>query len=73
MTMQAIEKALDEGRIDVLMSHGKWWQVRRNGKTQTWKTRPGEFRIPIKAGFRTCGEITHRTDMEDDFRIREAV
>lgn len=33
--------------------------VRRNGKTQTWKTRPGEFRIPIKYGLYGYGEITH--------------
>lgn len=25
---------------------------RRNGKTQTWKTRPDEFRVPIKFGLR---------------------
>lgn len=34
--------------------------VRRNGRTQTWKTRPGEFRIPIKIGFRGYGEITDK-------------
>lgn len=32
---------------------------RRNGKTQTWKTRPGEFRIPTKYGLYSYGEITH--------------
>ena len=36
------------------------YEVRRNGATQTWKRRPGEFRIPIKIGFRGYGEITHR-------------
>jgi hypothetical protein len=25
-------------------------RVRRNGATKTWKTRPGEFRIPVKYG-----------------------
>jgi hypothetical protein len=24
---------------------------RRNGRNQTWKTRPNEFRVPIKWGF----------------------
>ena len=33
--------------------------VRRNGATKTWKTRPGEFRIPVKAGLKSCGEVTH--------------
>lgn len=32
---------------------------RRNGKTQTWKTRPGEFRIPVKFGMYGYSNITH--------------
>lgn len=32
---------------------------RRNGRTQTWKTRPGEFRIPVKCGLYDYGEVTH--------------
>ena len=32
---------------------------RRNGKTQTWKTRPGEFRIPVKHGLRNYDSITN--------------
>lgn len=34
---------------------------RRNGKTKTWKTRPEEFRVPVKRGFYDCESIT-----EDD-------
>lgn len=33
-------------------------RARRNGKTQTWKTRPGEFRIPCKHGLKQCFNIT---------------
>jgi hypothetical protein len=33
---------------------------RRNGKTQTWKTRPTEFKIPVKYGFRTYDYITNQ-------------
>lgn len=29
-------------------------RLRRNGKTQTWKSRPNEFRIPVKYGLRSC-------------------
>ena len=29
---------------------GKVYNWRRNGKTQTWKTWPGVFRIPVKYG-----------------------
>lgn len=30
---------------------------RRNGATQTWKTRPGAFRIPVKHGMYEYGAI----------------
>jgi hypothetical protein len=35
-------------------------EVRRNGKTKTWKTRPGEFQIPVKYGMYDCFYITDR-------------
>lgn len=38
-------------------SHVNVW--RRAGATQTWKTRPGEFRIPVKFGLYGYGAITH--------------
>jgi hypothetical protein len=31
---------------------------RRNGATQTWKTRPAEFRVPVKYGLRSYGNLT---------------
>jgi hypothetical protein len=33
-------------------------RVRRSGKTQTWKTRPAEFKIPVKYGLYESGYIT---------------
>lgn len=30
---------------------------RRNGATQTWKTRPGDFRVPVKYGMRSYGQL----------------
>jgi hypothetical protein len=30
---------------------------RRNGKTETWKTRQDDFRIPVKYGLKSCGQI----------------
>lgn len=36
-------------------------RARRNGKTQTWKTRPGDFRIPAKYGLKVTFDITHMT------------
>lgn len=32
--------------------------VRRMGKTKIWKTRPGEFRIPVAHGLRGYDSIT---------------
>lgn len=33
-------------------------RVRRNGMTQTWKTRPTEFSIPVKYGVKNAFRIT---------------
>ena len=34
-------------------------RVRVNGKIQTWKTRPDEFRLPCKYGLKFGVQITH--------------
>lgn len=36
-------------------------EVRRNGGVQTWKTRPDEFRMPVKYGIRARDQfsVTH--------------
>src|SRR5688572_7921466 len=50
-TADEIGAQLDRGMICAHM-YGRvrtWYRARRNGKTQTWKTRPGHFRIPVKA------------------------
>lgn len=54
-----LEAALDGGHIEAEMGNGRWWRVRRNGQTKTWKTRPGEFQIPVKAGLRSCAYLRH--------------
>lgn len=35
----------------------KVYEWRRNGATKTWKTRPGEFRVPVKYGMRDYSYI----------------
>lgn len=57
----AVEAALAAGNLWALMGNGRYWRLRRNGATKTWKTRPGEFRIPVKAGLKACGEVTHNS------------
>lgn len=42
---------------------------RRNGATKTWKTRPGEFRIPVKWGMRSYDYITELD--ADRFHVEE--
>lgn len=37
--------------------------VRRTGKTIFWKTRPDNFRIPVKHGLRDHGYIDHANAM----------
>jgi len=61
-TLQELETALDAGMLYVPMTGGRFWQARRNGKTVTWKTRPGEFRLPVKFGLKGYHSIT-RGDM----------
>jgi hypothetical protein len=48
---------------------GKIYAWRRNGATQTWKTRPEDYRLPVKYGLRSYDAITpasahlfHRAD-----------
>jgi hypothetical protein len=33
-------------------------RAKRNGRTKYWKTRPTEFKIPVKHGLRDCFYIT---------------
>jgi len=70
--MQRIEAALDSGKLEVSVGKDRWWKARRNGATKTWKTRPGEFSIPVKAGLRTTGRIDHDTLEGRVWRIVEA-
>jgi hypothetical protein len=39
-------------------------RCRRNGATKTWKKYPGLFRIPVKAGLKTCFYIQNFNDSD---------
>ena len=72
MTQHELETALDAGKIYCHVGTRRPWMVRRNGMTQLWKTRPGEFRIPVKIGFRSYGQLTHdNLSVLAPFEIRE--
>lgn len=62
--MITYEQAIDENNryfvsLDEKWKNGSPITLRRNGKTKVWKTRPGEFRIPVKYGLKGTGYITH--------------
>lgn len=69
MTREEVEAALDSGNLQTRMNNGKWWKVRRNGKTQTWKKSPWRFRIPTKAGLHAYSEITETNKDSCHLRI----
>lgn len=47
-------------------------ECRVNGRCQTWATRPGEFRLPIKAGFRNTFQMWHYSASEFTLDENEA-
>ena len=71
MTRQQFETALDAGKLEVQLTNGRWYRVRRNGKTKTWKTRPGEFETPIKWCLRNCGRVSDMSIDSPELRIVE--
>lgn len=58
ITRSNIDTLLDTGRIEAAMSRGRWWKIRRNGKTKKWVTDENRIRIPVKAGLRATYAIT---------------
>lgn len=54
------ENAMSAARfehVSIKNADGSPARARRNGKTKTWKTRPGIFSIPVKHGLRDCFRI----------------
>lgn len=58
ITRANVNELLDKGQIEVHMLSGKWWAIRRNGATLTWKRDAGRIRIPYKYGLKGYGQIT---------------
>ncbi len=72
-TRAELEAALDAGRLQCRSGKRNrkgehvWYKLRRNGKTKLWKTRPNEFEIPYKVGFREYGRLTHTNSLNTHF------
>lgn len=47
------------GSVTFVTRWGRPMRWRKNGQTKLWKTRPGEFRIPVKYGLYDHTYITH--------------
>jgi hypothetical protein len=73
LSLEQIEANLEAGAIRAPATSGNAWSVRRNGRTRTWKTRPFDFEIPVKIGFKYYSMIdqssTFATDNSADYRI----
>lgn len=61
MSLEEVETALAAGQLWAGTRDGRWYEVRRNGKTQLWRTRPTHYRIPAKARLRDYVQITHES------------
>lgn len=72
-TREEVERALDEGRLYVKATRGASYKCRRNGRTQTWKTRPDDYRIPFKFGFKDHGALSPAVAYDTYFEIRRDV
>jgi len=56
MTQIELEAALDSGKLECRMSNGKWWKVRRNGKTRPEFGKA--WYVPCKIGFNSFMRLT---------------
>lgn len=56
------DQAINANNFQSLVSKntkGEYHKVRRSGKTIIWRTRPDEFKIPVKFGLYQSFYITH--------------
>jgi hypothetical protein len=65
ITRENLDNYLDGGVLYIAMTNGKWYRVRRNGKTKLWKSDASKFRLPIKYGFRHYGYLDESLVRDD--------
>jgi hypothetical protein len=71
MTREEFETALDAHRLWIQeWPNGKcrWYLVRRNGRTRTWKKDAARWEIPIKWKFRSTGRVNEKYPLEPTFK-----
>jgi hypothetical protein len=60
ITRDNVECLLGARVIEAALNNGRWWKIRRNGATKTWKRDEEKVRIPIKFGYKGYGVITEK-------------
>jgi hypothetical protein len=63
------EQSLAAGNVYVHVGGGRYWLARRDGKTKFWKTRPLEWVVPIKMGYRDHARVSHIDFHTDAVRV----
>lgn len=77
MNRATFETALDAGNLQtrvILRDGDRWYDCRRNGRTQTWKRDPARFEIPVKFRLKDTMRVTsdhfNRGEVDRWFRVR---
>lgn len=64
---QQVRYEIEQGsiwvRVSSAASGARYWKVRTNGATKTWKRDLFRYRIPVKAGLKSYSEITNETEI----------
>ena len=77
ITRDNVDSLLDRRQIEVAKSNGRWWEIRRNGATRTFKRDANRIEIPFKAGMRGYGTISQSDFLPngvinpDTFRVKQ--
>jgi hypothetical protein len=50
ITPENFDQCLDTGQLFIQVMSGRWWAIRRNGKTRRWKRDPAWIEWPVKYG-----------------------
>ena len=60
---EQVRYELNHGCLWIRMNNNRYWRLRANGATKTWKRDTFRYRIPVKAGMYVFSEITNETEI----------
>lgn len=73
LSLEEIENSLMQRKLFVRTDKDSLWSVRKNGKVKFWKTRPSQFKIPVKFGWKYFGYITQDNKFRSCLTVTGAV